>query len=161
MKLSSLCAVFLLTGAAFGQQGYTAAYTASLITAASVVTVQTAAASSTTEHNAVSFVGAYVDCSVACTFTLEINGTPATTTSLALSSLSTPSTTPSCTAWSASNVGVGTVLGTYSLTAGKSIALDLSTILFNQGTNLSNLTIRTNSITGTVHTVIQFTEGGY
>src|SRR5574342_237649 len=77
----------------------------SLSGAAEVITVQQPASNAKT----VSFIGAYVDCSVACTITLERDGSAATATTLTPVALN--SGTATATAWSGSDVGAGTVLG--------------------------------------------------
>src|ERR1035437_659413 len=107
----------------------------------------------------VRLVAAYVDCSVACTITLERNGTPATTTTLTPVNVNPVERVAVAQGFSASNVGVGSILGSYAIAAAGSLTIDLSSINFtinnNQG---SNLTIRTSAISGTVNIIIKFTE---
>ncbi|MGB8839434.1 MAG: hypothetical protein WCC64_00020 [Aliidongia sp.] len=162
IKVRSLLA-FITCISAAGQSGipnvpngvnYTLQYSAAPSTSAVVATVQSQATA-----NKVYFVSAYLDSTVACTFTLERNGTAATTTAATISNLNPNEIATTMKGFTASNVGVGTILGTYGVPAGGSIALDLSFISFltNAGTN-TNLTIRTNSITGIVHIIFKFVE---
>ena len=60
--------------------------------------------------------------------------------------------------YSASNVGVGTVLHKETLGAGGRVVLDLSGYsMFDEGTG-RNYTIRTNSVTGIVRIALRFRE---
>jgi hypothetical protein len=134
---------------------YQANYTATLNAAASTVTVQATAVS-----DPVSFEEADVYCSVACTATVSIDGTAATTTTLAVTGpigLAAAASPP--VAFSASNVGAGTALKTFNIAAGATLVLDLSPFgLPGSAGGASNLTIATNSITGTATTQIQWVD---
>lgn len=146
---------FLCSSCCFAQL-YTVSKQTVLSAATEVVTIQQPASSA----RQVSFISAYFDCSVACTFTLERNGTAATSTTLAVNNINPGETAASTTAWSASNVGTGTVLATYNCTAACSIAIDLSGIIFSQSgsTTGTNLTLRSSTITGTVDIIFKYGE---
>lgn len=121
-----------------------------LSSAAEVITIQQPA----TGAKIVNVTDAYIYCSVACNPTVEINGTPATTTSLAViagGSLQQPS---AVTAWSGSNVGVGTVVSKIPVPAGTAFPLDMTGLQLSGPGTSKNITIRTDAITGTVR--IQF-----
>lgn len=148
-----LAALLLLASCGFAQN-YVVTKQTSLSGAAEVITVQQPA----TGSRQVSFKSAFVDCSVACTVTLERNGTAATATTLAVRNVNPGELAASAVAFSSSNVGTGTVLGTASLVAGGAVIFDLTGINFAQGSVANNnLTIRTSSITGTVDISISFT----
>lgn len=149
--------LFLLTllAAPLFAQEYVVQKQTVLAAGAEVITVQQPTSSS----RYVTFRQFYIDCSAACTVTLERNGAPATTTSLPVKNVNPNEGVASAVAFSASNVGVGTVIGTYALSAGGNITIDISNINFQQGSNqFSNLTIRTNSITATVNIIVRLTE---
>lgn len=137
-------------------QNYVVQKTTVLAAGAEVITVQQPA----TSARQVTFISAYFDCSVACSFTLERNGTAASSTTLAVRNVNPGETTASTTAWSASNVGTGTVIGGYNCTAACSVSIDLTGIAFPQGgsTTATNLTLRSSSITGTVDIIIKYSE---
>lgn len=147
--------LFLLTLPVFGQ-GFVVQKTTSLSGAAEVITVQQPA----TGSRRVLFNAAYVDCSVACTVTLERSGTPATATALTVNRINAGETAPSVLAFSGSDVGAGTVLSVISLSAGGSTVIDLTAMKWEKGTTTTNMSLRTSSITGTVHITIQFSEIG-
>lgn len=137
--------------------------TTSLSGAAEVITVQHAAPAAgppPTSAKTVQFISAYLYCSVACTVTLERNGTAATTTTLAIAAVNPKNLnvqTTTSTAYSSSNVGTGTVVSTYQIVAGGCISLDmtLSQLMSNVA---DNLTFRTNSITGTFQMQLMWYE---
>lgn len=126
------------------------AYTASrentgLSNSAEVVTIQQPASGSRT----VVFKRASIYCSVACTVTLERDGTAATATSLTVVKAHSGAATATATAWRGSDVGVGTVVSKHYIGAGTTLPLDLSAMyLIGDGT-AKNLTLRTSAITGT------------
>lgn len=138
----------------FGQI-YTVRKNTSLTATAEIVTIQQPA----TGARYVTFISAYFDCSVACSFTLERNGTAASSTTLAVNNINPGETTVATTAWSASNVGTGTVLASYNCTAACSVSIDLTGVVFQQvnGTG-TNLTLRSSSITGTVNIIFKYSE---
>jgi hypothetical protein len=152
MKILLLCAAFAV--ALWGQSPpvYVATRSTTLTAAAEVITVQ----QPTAVLKVVQFKGVAVTCSVACDITLERDGTAATATALTPVALHRLMPATTVNAYRSSNVAVGTVLATYSITAGGLLALDLSDkFLFGAG---ENLTIRTSSITGTVQITIQWSE---
>lgn len=154
MKILSLL-LLTLPFLAQAQISYVVTKQTALSAAAEVITVQ----QPTTASKQVNFKTAYIDCSVACGLTIERNGTPATTTTLAVGNVNLNETAASSKAFSSSNIGTGTVLATLSIPAGGSIVIDLSTIQFLQGADQGkNLTLRTSSITGTVNIIIGLTE---
>lgn len=149
MKRLALLFVLALCAQA---QDYVAVKETALTGAAEVITIQQPATGALT----VRFKTAWVDCSVACTITVERNGTGATATTLTPSPLN--SGTAKAKAWSGSNVGTGTVISKFSLPAGSGVPLNLAGITLVGNGISKNLTIRTSSITGTVHINIVWTE---
>ncbi len=132
---------------------YQANYTATLSSAASTVTVQGAGIGGGEAY----FEEADVYCSVACTITVSINGTAATATSLAVTAQSTANVAVPLTAWSGSNVGVGTALKSFTIAAGALQVLDMTAFYFPAGASTAtNITIATSSITGTARIQIQW-----
>ena len=103
-------------------------------------------------------VGARVQCSVECNLTLERDGTAATTTAATPVALLPQAPAAVTKAFVASNVGAGSVVGRYTITAGDWERIDLTRFrLFGLGT-AKNLTLRFASMTGTVKVIILFTE---
>lgn len=154
MKKLLLLPLFFLP--CFAQE-YAVTKTTTLAGAAEVITVQQPA----TGARQVTFRSFYIDCSVACTISLERNGSAATSTTLAVNNINPGEGAATTTAWSSSNVGTGTVLAKYNINAGGSMTVDLTGIYFNQGNPLgtaTNLTIRTSSITGTVDIIVRYWE---
>lgn len=121
--------------------------TTTLAGAAEVITVQLTA----TKQGLVKFYGVYVDSTVATSFTIEIDGTAATSTALTPVGIN-PSNgyTPAITAWSASNVGTGSVVARFSIAANSGLFFDLSNVVLSGNNINTNLTVRSSSITGTV-----------
>lgn len=152
--MKKLLVVALFGISCFGQT-YLVRKNTSLTTAAEVVTIQQPA----TGARQVTFISAYFDCSVACTFTLERNGTAASSTTLAVNNVNPGESAATTTAWSASNVGTGTVLQSFGCQAACNISIDLTGFSFAQvnGTGV-NLTLRSSSITGTVNIFFKYTE---
>lgn len=137
------------------QINFIATKTTTLSGAAEVITIQQPSSAS----KKVDLLTAYVDCSVACTVTLERNGNPATSTTLTPQAVNPGEGTVTATAWSSSNVGTGTVLSVISLTAGASVIYDLAGMNFSNKNNRGeNFTIRTSSITGDVHINVKWSE---
>jgi hypothetical protein len=141
-------------GQSFPSYGVSVASTVNA--AASVVTIQGNQASGVRLVRAIAFKGFDVTCSVACTVSLERDGAAATTTAATIVQLNGETSPSTAVAFSASNVGGGTVLAQYTLTAGGQVAVNLSGKQLYTGPE--NLTIRTSAITGTVNTNIQWTE---
>lgn len=150
-----LLTVLLLT-IPLSAQVYSVRKQTALTAATEVVTIQQPA----TNARQVTFISAYFDCSVACSFTLERNGTAATATALTVNNVNPGETLPSTTAWSGSNVGTGTILASYNCPSSCSIAIDLTGVVFAQGgsTTATNLTLRSSSITGTVDILFKYSE---
>ncbi len=117
---------------------------------ADAVTVQQPA----TGAKNVRFRGALVSCSANCTITLSQNGAAATTTALAPTplNLSPPSATK---AFSASNVGAGTTIRTYTITDTNDHWIELGSFTLAPGIN-SNLTVAGSA--GTVSVSIYYVE---
>lgn len=135
---------------------FTTSKTTALTAAAEVLTVQHTA---TVSKNA-AMVSAYGYCSVACTITLERNGTVATTTANTINNVNPAianASTSTSTAYNTSNVGTGTVLNTYQLAAGSWVSIDLSDIVL-PASIADNITLRTNSISGTVQLMFLWVE---
>jgi hypothetical protein len=155
MKL--LLSLFLLTAAAFAQtNSYGVTKVTTLAGAAEVITVQGAMAAGTRLIRTVSFKNFDVTCSVACTVALERDGTAATATALTINPLNNNMPASTAVAFSGSNVGGGTVLSNYSLTAGQTISVSLAGKQLLQGAD--NLTLRTSSITGTTNINLTWDE---
>ncbi len=152
--MKRLLLLLLLALPAFAQE-YVAVKNTSLNAAPEIITVQQPATGART----VRFRAFYADCSVACTITLLRNGTAATTTTLSTMQIN-PSVGVASTAnaFSASNVGVGSLIGSYNLQAGGSITVDLSGSFMQGNGTCKNLTVSTNSITGTVNIIIKWQE---
>lgn len=135
---------------------YTLPKTTALSSAAEVLTVQQPA-------NGVSrrirFISAYIDCSVACTVTLERNGTAASSTIQVPAQVNPQLSTPALAqGFNSSNVGTGTVLSKVSLAANGSVIVDLSNITMVGADSSQNFTVRTSSISGTVDIMISWSE---
>jgi hypothetical protein len=152
-KLLTLLVCF--AGFAFAQADYVALYEASLTSAASVVTVQAPASSAA---RIVRFVGAYIYCSVQCDVSLERDGTAATATALTPVGVSSQAPAAKTKAFRSSDVGVGTVIGKYTVPAGGTQVIDLTSVVIAGAGTGKNLTLRTASITGTARISIQFRE---
>lgn len=136
-------------------QVYTASTNVTVAGSAAALTIQQPASAS----RQVTFISAYFDCSVACVFTLSVNGTPATATAGTVNNVNPAETAAKATAWTASNVGAGTTLTTYNCTSACSFSIDLTGITFAQGLGTgTNLTLKSSSITGTVDIIFKFSE---
>lgn len=149
-----LIAFVLISAAANAQVFFTAAKQTSLTATAEVVTIQ----QSTTGAKTVNFSGAYFDCSVACTVTLERSGSLATSTTLAIKELNHEGATSTLTAWSSSNSSGGNVIGNYNCGGECHMSIDLSKIVFTRANTNDNLTIRSSAITGTFSVVFLWSE---
>lgn len=132
---------------------YLAFHAATLSATTDKVTVQQP---SSGQRRNLRFISAWVYCSVACVATPSQNGTAASTTALATTPLNTspPST---AVAFSASNVGTGTVWPAYNIPAGGIVVIDLSTIMLTGGPG-SNLSVGVAAITGNSQITIQWVE---
>jgi hypothetical protein len=135
---------------------YTVFDSIALTSAAETLTVQQVI-NGTTD---IQLVEASMWCSVNTTFTLLINGTAATTTTLVPTTLNTWSLGPKAKAFKSSNVGSGTTVRTYPFTGGASeIVIDLSNILIlrSAGT-MGNISLKTSSVTGTCNLYFKWNE---
>ncbi len=115
-----------------------------LVTSADALTIQQAAADAKDTLP----LSATFYCSVACTVTLELNGTAATATAGTVVDLLGLSNTSTTTAWTASNVGTGTVVSKYVLAAAATYVVDLTAIRISGSSTAKNLTVRVSSISG-------------
>lgn len=145
--------LLLAAGSCFAQAGYVVMAEDSLTAAASVVTIQPP---SSDAARTVRFVGAYVYCSVQCDVTLERDGSAATTTSMTVVGLNSSVPASKTLAFRSSNVGAGMALGKYTVPAGGTQVIDLGQLVLHGSGG--NVTLRTNSITGTARVAIQFSE---
>lgn len=160
---TKLVAALLFVAPFFGQTTnpdkdalFSTAKTTTLTAAAEVLTVQHTA----TTNRTLTFRYAYIYCSVACTVALERSGTAATSTTNAIVNNNPNNTfaqTTTATAYSTSNVGAGSVVNTYQVAAGAFQSIDLTNFILPSGI-ADNLTLRTNSITGTVQLQLQWVE---
>jgi hypothetical protein len=139
---------------AYAQVAFVAQKTTSLSGAAEVITIQQPASNSKN----VELKSAYIDCSVACTVTLERNGNPASTTETTVVAVNPGEGTATAKAYYSSNVGTGTVVSVSTLAAGSFLVFDLSGMTFTRTNQGLNFTLRTSSITGTVNITIKWTE---
>jgi len=153
--ITKLLLLLILAFPLLAQTPYVVQKTTALTTAAEVITIQQPSSSAKT----VEFQTAYVDCSVACTLTLERNGNAATTTLQTPTPVNAGDGASSVKAYNTSNVGVGTVLSVVSLPASGSVTYDLTKLKLRQMNDPGqNFTIRTSSITGTVNITVLFQE---
>lgn len=149
-----LLLLVLLGAAGSSQEGryyddsdYFIAYKETTAATSEAITIQQPASGARTVH----LVIASVYCSVACTATFEIDGAAATTTTLAIAPIVLPrsgSVSIKTTAFSASNVGAGTVLGKTSIGAGVSQPFDLTGIKLQGDGTGKNFTIKISSASG-------------
>lgn len=125
--------------------------TTSLSGAAETVTIHLASNSNRTAK----MLAATVYCSVACTATLSRDGTAPTGTAGTVVQLNSTSESSGVQIYHTSDVGAGTTIKTYTLAAGEEKVIDL----YEKGiTAGKNLTLATNSITGTARIFFQWRE---
>jgi hypothetical protein len=93
-------------------------------------------------------------------FTLEINGSQATNTANPVAAIAPiVNFTPSALAFDNSNVGIGTVIGKYTIGTQNVISLDVSGINWAAVSNKNyNLTLRTANVTTTISITIVWQE---
>ena len=152
----TLLTLALSIGSLFAQGVYTAEYKATgLSSAASVVTVQLG---NVTTAKAAYMLKAAVYCSVQCEITLERDGSQATTTAIVPAATRGSAPTVSSVAYRSSNVGTGTVLARYVVTAGSTMPIDLTDVILVPQRILENFSIRTAAITGDAIIVIKWRE---
>ena len=126
-------------------------------TAAVIVSVQQPVTA--TARRQIQFEGAVLYCSVACSVGLEVDGTTATVTAGSAIKLDSRAPAAASTIYTGSDVGSGTVLNVYELAAGQQINITKTGLLLGVDTGTRhNLTFRTNSISGTVHVLIMWSE---
>ena len=150
--------IFLMAVSAFAQDRANNVYECYketvLSAAAEVLTVQAPGSG----VDRITFMDGFAYCSVAATVTVERSGTAATTTTLTPVAVSpdTPTAVGKC--FSASNVGVGTVLSKLEIAANELIVIDLKGARFASDATSKNYTFRTNAVTGTCRLFIRWTE---
>ncbi len=150
MRTALLFLAFAATLLSQDSQTYTYEKETSLSGAAETVTVHLPS----TANKTAQFVGAEVYCSVACTAELLRDGSAPTTTAATVVPLN-GSPNPAATVFHTSNVGAGTHIKYYTIAAGGKEVIDLSDKGLTVG---KNLTLKTNSITGTARIYIQWRE---
>jgi len=135
------------------EQRYQAIRTDSSATSEAITIQQPASPSAS-----IQFELASLWCSVACTATLSWNGTAATSTSLAVTSLN-GAAAPTATAWRSSNVGSGTTGNVFNIAAGTLTTLDLSKFYLGKGGGTGqNFTISIASASGNYQVMVQWVE---
>lgn len=100
---------------------------------------------------------AKVQCTVATTATLSVEGTAATTTALVPTPMNA-SVAAAAVAFRSSNVGAGTTIDTYLVAAGAMVRIDLSTLSMPADGTAHNLTIATDTSSGTCRITIKHYE---
>lgn len=155
--LSKIFLSVLIIGVSFGQEplplqkDYVVSKSTALSGSAEVVTIQQPSSGARNVRGRMCTV---YSSSAACGFTVERNGTAATTTEMTVSAVrpSIAAVPAAFKAYSASNVGVGIVIGRHEVQAGQTFPIDLSYFEMRaSGADTSqNLTIRTASCTTTV-----------
>ena len=164
MRLSRLLVIVLAVASRLPAQTaptttrlYGAYTSATPSTAAVVVTIQQPA--TVAARRQIQFEGAVLYCSVACSIGLEADGTAATATTGTTTKLDTRAPIAASGVFTGSDVGSGTVLNVYELAAGQQINVTKTGLLLGVDTGTRhNLTFRTNSISGTVHVLIMWSE---
>jgi len=148
MKALLLLAMICAYASAFAQAPISPQYVVvravSLSGSGEAVTIQQPASSS----KRVQFTSADASCSVTCDVTIERDGTAATATAATIAKLNAEAPTPRATAFSASDVGTGTVIGKRTLLNGGMVRFDLNSKWLQGDGTSTNLTIRISSITG-------------
>jgi hypothetical protein len=135
------------------QPAYIALREATLSASGEVLTVQQPASPS----NTLVFDAGYVYCSAECTFTIERDGTAATTTSLTPTATSGNTDAPTALAFHTSNAGAGTVIGKHTVAAGGTMPFELKGVRLPRIAG-RNVTIRVQSLTGTVRLFLKWVE---
>ena len=122
---------------------------------AEAVTVQQVANSNRILH----FKTAYVECTVACTVTVERNGSAATSTEATPTPVNATSEAAVSKAFVASNVGSGTAISpAYSVAANGSIVLDMTAVYLYTAVTTDNVSIKIASASGNYKVLIQYEE---
>ena len=134
---------------------YTLYKETNLTAAAEVITVQQPAGGT---GKRVELIDATLYSAVAADFTLERDGTAASSTTLTPTPWRSGMPVATAGGYSSSNVGTGTVLHKETLTAGGRVVLDLvGYSMFDEGAG-RNYSIRTNAVTGIVRIALRFKE---
>ena len=133
---------------------FTAWKATTLSGAAEVITIQQPASGG--RRIFVAIVNLY--CSVACVITWEQNGTAATATALTRTTIGPSGFSPTVTAWSGSDVGAGTTLEVFRLSAAESKSLNMEGVFMQGSSTATNYSLRTDSITGDVEIYIRWRE---
>ena len=136
------------------QKIYTASRETTLSGAAETVTIQQPATNSG-QHFFID--GAAVYCSVDCVVTVERNGTAATSTAFTPTPLNPGVIAAKAQAFHTSNVGAGTLIGKYRVPAGSEKVIQLRGLRLRANYR-DNLTVKTDSITGTVRILVKWAE---
>ena len=155
--LSKLVIIFMMLGipAWAAKPTFSVYHFVDLAGAVSTLTVQQPA----TGGKKVTFDSAVLYCENACVVTLERDGTAATTTAAVEVTLDeTINTAPTATAFSTSNVGAGTTISVYRLSAGVTFTLDLSNIKMSGNGTTKNVSLRTASTTGEIARTVVWME---
>ena len=162
--IALLALLLALVPAAWGQDSvfentdfskiYTASKETTLSGAAETVTIQQPA---TNSRQNFFFDGAAVYCSVDCTVIIERSGTAVMTTAFTPAPLNPGTVAAKAQALHTSNVGAGTAVGKYWIAAGSEKVIQLRGLRLRANTR-DNLTIKTNSITGTVRILVKWAE---
>jgi hypothetical protein len=148
-------ALFILLACLARAEDFTAVKETSLSSATEVITLQAPASGASAS---VRLVSGWIDCSVTCTITIERNGTAATMTALTPHPVNNTGSTAKTLVFSGADTGVGTVLAKFTLLNGGGIPLGLNGMSITGNGTTKNITIRTSSITGTVHINLRWTE---
>jgi hypothetical protein len=131
-----------------------------LSAAATALTVQKPASDGVTNGRDVTLESAFVYCSVACNVTQSYNGTAATATAGTVARLPpVGGAAATATAWTASNVGVGTsVGGIIHVGAGQTVVIDLSKLTLNGAGTGANYTVSVGTMSGTANITVTWSE---
>jgi hypothetical protein len=150
--MKSLVLLFFLGFTAFAQE-FVVLRTATLSNSAEAVTIQQPSSGG----KRVNFRSAWIDSTVDVEVTIERNGTAASSTSTTPVAVNPPGTA-TVSAYHTSNVGPGTVISRFTCKAGPVCTVDISAVSQVGSGTSKNFTLRTSSITGTVHIGIQWVE---
>jgi hypothetical protein len=157
MKFRLLLSTTVFAVGLLGQPQYVSRVDNDLTTTARSVTVQQSAASATM----VKLIWAKVYCEEACVVTTSRNGTAATATSATPVKLHAGVADANAVGYTQSDVGAGTTLDTDAIPATNTMYFDLSAHgPLDGNTTSSNLTLKTDAITGRVIISIYFREDG-
>jgi hypothetical protein len=155
MKKLLFCSLLVSCTLLQAQVTYTVSKTTVLSSSAEVITVQQPSSNALVVRG----ISAYIDSTAACAFTIERDGTPATSTALTPVPLNPLiSSSAASTGWSSSNVGTGSVVTRAATPAGGSVVVDLTRLVMNGNGTFKNFTLRTASCTATVNVVLTYTE---